>query len=206
VSLLALLLVLLISLFAVGSTSEEGSESQRCAAPVGETARCGPTIVDGTYQVPASGTVVAARVNNGSLPPEYQKGYEVTIDATGRATVVVTPVGASRYLGDARTAEPVTTIVELGVDGLQALLGKLDAVGFFLLPTREDLSPEDVPVGGSTSNLDVTLADGEWDIEGAGLKGDDRAALDEAQRILAKAVGLDPDDPTGGVGATPVAG
>jgi hypothetical protein len=193
VTILALLLLLLLSIFGVGTGNTEGtSEEQTCVAEVGGSERCSPATTNGEYQLPSSGTVVHALVNNGPLPPEYQDGYEITIDAAGRATVVVTAPGASDDLGDQRTLDPIRTTVDLGIDGLQQLLRDLDNAGFFFLRTRDEIDPADIPIGGDVSNLEVTLADRSWDVEGAGLQSDDRVRLDEAQRVLAVAVELDP--------------
>jgi hypothetical protein len=208
-SLIALILLLLWTLL-FGTSSFDGggteSQSQACAVAAGDEQRCGPTLVNDQYQVPVSGTVIHAVVNVGPLPPEYQEGYEITIDATGVATVVVTPLGASDDLGDAATREPIVTTVDLGPDGLQNLLRDLDNSGFFYLPTTESLDETDVPIGGDVSNLTIKLIDDVWEVPGAALTSDDRETLDHAQRLLVIAVGLDPDNPTSNPDlATPVA-
>ena|GEM_PF-2119269 len=197
---IALILILLLTLlfgFGAYSSLEEGdSESQACAAVVGDQQRCGPTLVNDAYQVPVSGVAVYAVVNVGPLSPEYQEGYEITIDASGVATVVVTPLGASDDLGVGATTEKITTTVELRPDGLQQLLRDLDNAGFFYLPTSDTIDPTDVPVGSDVSNLQITLVDATWDVPGAALSPDERETLNEAQRILATAVGINPDNPT----------
>lgn len=196
-NIIALILLLLFYLL-FGYSTELTSESQSCVGVMqGEPQRCGPTLIDDQYQVPASGMVIHAVVNVGPLPPEYQEGYEITIDAAGIATIVVTPLGAE---------EPITTTADLGPDGLQNLLRDLDNAGFFYLPTTESLDETDVPIGGDVSNLQVTLVDDVWEVPGAALTGIDRETLDQAQRLLVIAVGLDPDNPTGNPDlATPVA-
>jgi hypothetical protein len=195
VALLALLLLLIFGIWSGGT--DVVTEDQVCTAAEEGPERCGPTAVDGTYDLPASGTVVHALVNNGSLPPEYQQGYEITIDTTGQATVVVTPEGASPELGDLRTAEQITTTVDLGTDGLQQLLRDLDNQSFFLLPTREEVERDGVIAGDSVSIVEVTLAEGTWEISGSGMEPGDRARLDAFQDILAITVGLNPANPTG---------
>jgi hypothetical protein len=191
-SLIALILLLLSFLlwgFRTNVADEPmGSESRACAVAEGDEQRCGPTRVNDQYQVPVSGTVIHALVNVGPLPPEYQEGYEITIDASGVATVAVTPLGA---------AEAIATIVDLGPDGLQHLLRDLDNAGFFYLATVKTLDETDVPIGGDVSDLTITLVDDVWDVPGAALTADERTTLDEAQRLLVIAVGLDPDNPTG---------
>ena len=189
--LLLLLLLLVYLFFGVARVEQRQTGEQTVVVrPDGDT-RAGPTIVNGRYQLPASGTVVRAVVNNGPLPPEYQEGYEISIDVGGLATAVVTPQGAAADLGEERTAEQRTMTVDLGPDGLQALLRDLDATGFFFLPQRHELEPNDFQVGGPVSNLTVTLAGGVWDVQGAGLRGQDLAWLDEAQAIVARAIGLE---------------
>jgi hypothetical protein len=201
-----ILLLLFYLLFGYGTETVETSESQACAVAEGDESRCGPTLVNDQYQIPATGTVIHAVVNVGPLPPEYQEGYEITIDATGVATVVITPLGASDDLGDAATREPIVTTTDLGSDGLQQLLRNLDDTGFFYLPTTENLDESDVPIGGDVSDLTITLVDDAWEVPGAALTADERATLDQAQRLLVIAVGLDPDNPTGNPDlATPVA-
>lgn len=193
-----ILLLLFYLLFGYSTESVEESGAQSCVVAEGESQRCGPTLINDQYQVPVSGTVIHAVVNVGPLPPEYQEGYEISIDATGVATVVVTPLGAS--------AEPITTSVDLGPDGLQNLLRDLDNAGFFYLPTTEGLDETDVPIGGDVSDLTITLIDAVWEVPGAALTADERATLDQAQRLLVTAVGLDPDNPTGNPDlATPAA-
>jgi hypothetical protein len=198
-SLLALLLLLFLGLFTTGGFAPYpgASESQACMAEAGGAQRCSPTLVDGEYQLPASGTVIRAVVNNGSLPPEFQQGYEIAIDATGRATVVVTPEGASPDLGDQRSADQIVTSVDLGTDGLQLLLHALDSAGYFFLPTRAEVEAEGAIAGDTVSVVEVALQDATWEISGSGMDADDRARLDDVQVLLAAAVGLDPADPTG---------
>ena len=198
-ALLALLLLLLLGLFSAGGSFEPypgATEAQACVAAVDGAQRCSPSTIDGEYQLPASGTVIHVVVNNGSLPPEYQEGYEITIDATGEATVVVTPEGASAELGDQQTAEQTITTVSLGVDGLQQLLRDLESESFFFLPTRQEVEEDGVIAGDTVSVVDVTLQDGNWEISGSGMDADDRARLDDVQRVIAAAVGFDPADPT----------
>jgi hypothetical protein len=198
-SFLALLLLLLLSLFAAGgdATPAGTSEAQVCTAEAGGATRCSPATTNDQYQIPASGTVIHAVVNNGPLPPEYQQGYEITIDAAGDATVIVTPEGAAEGLGDQRTAEQITRTVALGTAGLQQLLRDLDNLGFFLLPTRAEVEQDGVIVGDEVTYVEVRLLDGTWDIAGSGMEPDDREQLDAAQYVLATAVGLDPENPTG---------
>lgn len=187
---LIIILLLLALVVGLGRSSEPGSssvQSQACAATIDNEQRCGPTLIDERYQIPATGTTVRAVVNVGALPPEYQEGYEITIDATGIATIEVTPLGSQ---------ETITTTVDLGIEGLQRLLRQFEDAGFFYLPTEEEIDPSDIPDGDSVSNLQVTLVDGTWDVIGAALSAEGRLVMDESQQILAAALNFDPNGPT----------
>jgi hypothetical protein len=198
VNLLVLLLLLLVWFRGSGVVQDEGvvvetslSGPGVCLVVEGGHHHCTPTLVGIDFLLPASGTVIHAAVTNGPLPPESQQGYEITIDATGRATIVVTPHRAAESLGDRRTAEPIVSTADLGVDGLQQLLRTLYGASFFFLRTTDEIDPADVPVGGAASSIEVTLADGTWRVSGPGLTPEERSLLDGAQSLVLAAVGLD---------------
>jgi hypothetical protein len=174
-------LLALFGLFGSWSEYEGTSGDQTCAVDDDGVSRCGPSKIDGLYQLPDSGVVVSAIVNNGPLPPEYQAGYEITIDADGHVTIEDTDEG---------TPEPAVSTADIGVDGLQELLGDLETAGFFYLPVWSEFEDADVPVGGGVSDLTVTLEDGTWEVYGAPLEDpDDIGILDSSQTIVANAVG-----------------
>jgi hypothetical protein len=145
---------------------------------------------DPTLLPPAGEAVVIhAVVDNGPVSPEFQAGYEITIDATGRAEIVLRPQGSSPGLAEEdRTAEEETYTVQLSEEELHQLLTDLHALGFFDLTQVDEIAPEDLLVGGPTSRLTVTLVDGTWDVDGNGLPAA-AAVLEEAQRLVAEAVG-----------------
>jgi hypothetical protein len=133
--------------------------------------------------MPTCGTVVIdATVNNGPLPPEYQQGYEITIDTGGVAIVAIYWEG---------TPTPEVHIVNLGEDGLQQLLQQLQEIGYFDLLSGGTPGPEfDVPVGGPTNNLSVWLGTQTWQVSEYWLSEEGAAILAEAQRAIVDAVGV----------------
>lgn len=145
---------------------------------------------DPTLRPPAGEAAVRSVVDNGPIAPEFQAGYEITIDATGRAEIVIMPPGASAALAEEdRTAEPEVRTVELRGDELRALLVELDALGFFALTQADEVDPDELLVGGSTSRLTVTLVDGTWEVDGNGIPPAETEVLAAAQRLVAEAVG-----------------
>jgi hypothetical protein len=142
--------------------------------------------------MPTCGTVVIdAIVNNGPVSPEFQQGYEVTIDTGGVAIVAIKQQG---------TPTPEVQIVNLGPDGLQNLLGQLQETGFFGIPDLGTPGPDEpILVGGPTNTLSVWLGDQTWQFGEADLGEDDLAILNEAQHAVLAAVQVTP-------GATPPAG
>jgi hypothetical protein len=141
-----------------------------------------PIAADGSFPMPICGTVVIdSTVNNGPVPPEYQQGYEITIDTGGVAIVAITHEG---------TPTPTVQIVNLGPDGLQKLLQQLQEIGFFGLPDPGTPGPDEpIMVGGPTNNLSVWLGDQFWQISESELSSDDLAILNEAQQAILSAVG-----------------
>lgn len=186
---LILALIVLLGYFALFGTATVFEET----ASDSVVARQVPAVVDGAYQLPAGDAlVIHARASNGPVSPAYQFGYEITIDAGGRAVAVEFPPG---WAASPPTASERTTTTDLGETGLQALVAELDAAEFFLIaPADETNEP---PVGGDTSNITVTLADGTWDVQG-GVTGSDRGRLIAAQRLIADAVGFVPSDQLSG--------
>jgi hypothetical protein len=181
----------LILLFFGISTStvpaDPAGTSQTCTISANGTERCGPALVDGRYQLPSDGVVLTAVVNNGPLPPEFQAGYEITIDVAGSATITVTEEG--------QPDNPVITTSKLGVDGLQDLLMQLDTCGFYYLPQRSEFADVDLPVGGSVSVLEVRLADGGWATSEVTLTGPEQTSFRACQDIVATQLGM--TSPTG---------
>jgi hypothetical protein len=134
--------------------------------------------------------VIQAVMNNGPVSPEFQAGYEITIYGDGRAEIVITPEGASPGIPEAdRTAEQETRTVELSADELGTLLRELQAIGFFNLTQADDVDPGQLLVGGSVSAITVTLVDGSWEINGNGLPSHEADLLQQAQQLIADAVG-----------------
>jgi hypothetical protein len=146
---------------------------------------------DPTLQPASSdGAVIHAVMTNGPVSPEFQVGYEITIFGDGRAEIVITPEGASIALADAdRTAEQETTTVQLSDQELQTLLDGLSALGFFTLTQADAVDPDQLLVGGGVSAITVTLVDGTWDVNGNGLTATEADVLEQAQQLIAAAVG-----------------
>ena len=180
-SVILALIVLVLGFFSIGQPTETSSGAA-VARPV-------PAVQDGAYLLPPGDAVVIyAHASNGSVPPEYQTEYEISIDASGSAVVVERPPG---WAASPPTAEERAETVELGEAGLQQLLADLDAAGFFAIPPAD--ASNEPPPGADTSNIVVSLADGKWRVQG-GVAGRDRGRLDTAQRLIADAVGFAPPD------------
>jgi hypothetical protein len=139
-------------------------------------------------------TVIHAVVDSGPVSPEFQTGYEIVIMGDGTAITTVTPAGASPAMGDARTADQMTMIRSLGVEGLMELVERLERNGCFALPAAESIPPDQVPVGGPTSLLEISLPGREIAINGAGLQGADTSILVNCQAIVSVAAGVEPED------------
>ena len=138
---------------------------------------------------PDDEVMIHAVVNNGPVDPESQEGYEITIDADGEVTIVITPPGASDDLGNDATEVQEVVNTELSDADLVQLLADLHAIGFFDLTQAGDVNPDLIEDGGRVSALTVTVIDGTWDVSGNGLSDQEVAILDEAQDIVAEAVG-----------------
>lgn len=174
------------------------SGSARRAEPAGSTpeaspqaspaANGGPRRVDGRYQLPddPAATVIDLTVGNGSLPPEYQYGYEVTIDASGHAVVTISPVGSK---ASPVAVETTRRTVEIGEDGLQDLLAEMDERGFFALPPAD---PDQILVGGEVDVIEVTLADDDWTVNNWSLEAaEQRERFADAHEVILHAVGIE---------------
>jgi hypothetical protein len=190
-ALIGFILGILLALFGIAGWSaydgEDGTSEQTCTFADDGVERCGPTSVDGTYQLPAAGQVIRSFVHTGPVSPEYQEGYEIVVDADGTVTTTVTPLGASGDLGESeQTAEQIVRTEEIGEAGVQELLTELDYCGFYYLPQSNEFGDEDMPVGGSVSIIEVQLEDGTWEVSGALLDGMDEAYLDACQQQLAE--------------------
>jgi hypothetical protein len=132
--------------------------------------------------------VIDAVVNNGPISPEFQQGYEITIDTGGVAIYAIKQQG---------TPTPVVQIVNLGPDGLQQLLGQLQEIDFFGIAFQGTPGPgTPIMVGGPTNSLSVWLGDQTWQVSQADLSSDDLAILEESQQAILAAVQVTP-------GATP---
>jgi hypothetical protein len=176
----------------LGPTTTETIEGPACSWMDDGPVRCGPTIINGLYQLPESGPVIVAKVDNGTVAPEYQEGYSVAIDAEGHVEIDETHSGITEH-----------STAEIGVDGLQNLLHKIDLVGFFYtLPLSSEFANADPPPGAGNSILSIQLTDGFWEVNGALLQdSNELATLEQAHYFVAVTVGLSDDDPM----ATPVA-
>ena len=147
-----------------------------------------PRLVDGRYQLPddPTATVIDLTFGNPTLPPEYQYGYEVTIDASGHAVATISPVGSR---ASTPTVDASEQSAELGEDGLQDLLAELEALGFFELPPED---PENLLIGGEVDAIEVTLADGQWRVNSWSLEGSDlEEKFAAAHEAILGAVGID---------------
>lgn len=173
------------------------SAAQQATPPGGLATPCaatppsagGPVLVGGHYQLPddPQATVVYLTFGNPTLPPEYQYGYDVTIDASGHAVVTISPVGSrAASSGGTPTTEQTE---ELGEDGLQGLLDELCDLGFFALPP---VDPDKLLIGGEVDEIDVSLADGTWPVNAWSLETtDQRARFADAHEAILRAVGIE---------------
>jgi hypothetical protein len=198
--LLLLILALLFGafvLFGLGTGSWESDEESSAVPAVVPTVPGGPPAEPGwaPYPLPnPEATVIHAVVDSGPVSPEFQTGYEIVILGDGTAITTVTPAGASPAMGDARTADQMTMIRSLGVEGLMELVERLERNGCFALPAAESIPPDQVPIGGPTSLLEISLPGREIAINGAGLQGADTSILVNCQAIVAVAAGVEPED------------
>jgi hypothetical protein len=139
-----------------------------------------PVASNGRFQLPACKTIVIdSIVNNGPLPPPYQAGREIAIDTTGMVTITTKTQS---------TPEPTEQIANMGVDGLQRLLGQLKAIGYFDLPQTSSFDPSQIPIGGPNNILVVTLADGTWNTRADVLTDEQKRILNEAQQAVSDAL------------------
>ncbi|MDQ2683139.1 MAG: hypothetical protein M3Y37_06395, partial [Chloroflexota bacterium] len=146
--------------------------------------------------IPASPDEVVLRsvVNNGPVSPEFQAGYEIVIYGDGQFEIVITPEGASPGIPeDERTAEVETITGELSPTELENLLTDLFELGIFELTPAAEIDPDNIAVGGSTSQLAVSLVDGNWEFDTNGMPEGESATLEEAQALIAEATGAEVD-------------
>lgn len=173
-------LLAFLGLFGSFAAYEGAGESSAYSCYISDEGweRCTPQMVNGEYQLPESGSVIEAIVNAGPLPPEYQNGYSIKIDATGHVGYTVTTEGEdTEYSG------------EIGIDGMQVLLSELEGSGYYFLPRAEEFDGEDMPVGGSVSVLSVNLLGGAWSVDGKTLmEASEQDSLSLAQSIVERAV------------------
>jgi hypothetical protein len=169
----------------VVARSDATPEASPQASPA---AAGGPRSVDGAYLLPddPTATVIDLTFGNATLPPEYQYGYEVTIDASGHADIAISPVGSR---AGTPSVEPIQRTEEIGADGLQKLLAELDAIGYFALPPRD---PDRILIGGEVDAIEVTLADGDWVVNSWSLDtAGQRDRFAAAHLTILKAVGVE---------------
>lgn len=170
------------------STPVAGTATPPSATPA-RGGSAGPQMVDGRYQLPSDASVVVIDMTfgNPTLPPDSQYGYDVTIVASGEATVTISPVGSRD--GDASTTEVIELATDLEEDGLQGLLAELDTLGFFALPPED---PDVFLTGGEVNVIDVYLADGQWSVNTWSLQTDEqRERFDAAHLAILQAVGIE---------------
>jgi hypothetical protein len=173
-----LLLSLLIGSVAIVPSNAAAVQETCAATPMASGAT--PVATDGQFQLSdCATTVIFSAVNNGSVPPEYQEGVEVTIDATGHATIQTKTEG---------TPAPAEQTADIGVEGLQRLLGQLQTIGYFDLPQPNPVGETPQPVGGPNNILSVTLADGSWSPRADLLDDAQVAILNQAQQAISNAV------------------
>lgn len=167
------------------------------AAPATPVPASPPALRNGAYQLPpGNASVVHVSVSKtGSIPPP-EEGHDIDIDAGGRATIKTlilpgpgTPVNTQPQLVETRQTN-------LGVAGLQALLGTIAATGFFALPQPQTMPPI---VGDPFRALTVALADGTWSAQDSQLAA---AGIDPAPLLAAVAA---VEAAVGGPEATPAA-
>ncbi len=146
---------------------------------------------DPSLQVLDDETVaIRSAVNNGPVSPEYQSGYEILISGNGDVEIIITPPGASDSLDEAdRTADQEITTSSLDRDEMNQLLADLDAIGYFQLPDPDSVDPDQLLVGGGVQVVTITLVDGVWEVNANGLLDDQADILEQAQQIIADAVG-----------------
>lgn len=162
----------------------DGSTPSGASSPMA----MGTPVAQRVFPLPSGKTIVIdAAVNRGALPPEYQAGYEITIDATGHALITVTPQGA--YAATPTAKQQVITR-EVRVAGLQALLNRLERGGYFRLDQLR--GGQGMPAGAPGNVISVTLADGKWSMNGPALSPSAEMQLDRMQGWIAEAVGFQP--------------
>src|SRR4051794_19167772 len=120
-ALLALVGLLLFGFGAYESYPEPAVYSSGCFSGSDGIERCSPELADGNYQLPDSGVVIHAAVNNGPVSPEDQQGYDIQIEADGGVTIEMTGPAP----GVEATPAAATTSVEtstISVAEVQSLL------------------------------------------------------------------------------------
>lgn len=170
-----------VALAQTGPTPEASAQASPAAG-------AGPERVDGRYRLPddSAVTVIALSFGNPTLPPEYQYGYEVTIDASGHALATIEPVGSR---ASPPTVQPAELTADLSEDGLQELLAELDALGFFALPPED---PERILMGGEVDLIEVTLPGGQWRVSDWSLEtSEQRERFAAAHAPILRAAGLE---------------
>jgi hypothetical protein len=179
------------SLYADGLTDDENrqlSDAQQAVVAAVLTALGEAAADDEAFDLPDEDEiVVAAIVDNGPVAPEYQTGYSIRIEASGRVEVEFTPEGASPDAAEP-TGEPERWRYDLDDEGLQGLLVVLDELGFFDLPPADE---SEMPDGGDVDFLRVSLADEEWEINAYGLDEEEAARFAAIQTAVAVAAGVD---------------
>jgi hypothetical protein len=147
-----------------------------------------PELVEGRYQLPddPAAIVIELRFGNPTLPPEYQYGYDVTVDASGHAVATISPVGSR---ASTPTADRSELTAELGEDGLQDMLAELDALGLFALPPED---PDRLLIGGEVDRIEVTLTDGQWRFNSWSLdRPNDLKRFAAAHEVILRGIGMD---------------
>jgi ribosomal protein S11 len=188
-----LLLSLLIGSVAIVPSNSAAKQETCAATPVATGAT--PVATDGQFKYSdCATTVIFSAVNNGSVPPEYQEGTEITIDSAGHAAIETKTEG---------TPVPAEQAVEIGVDGLQQLLVQLQDIGYFDLPQPNPVDETPQPVGGPNNVLSVTLADGTWSPRADLLDDAQLSVLNQAQQAIANAVSGTSATPAATAAATP---
>ncbi|MCC6792386.1 MAG: hypothetical protein IT336_11910 [Thermomicrobiales bacterium] len=190
---IVLLLLLFLALFGIGGWSEADpgtatGAAQQCVVAANGVERCGPLLADGRYQLPVEGPVIQVRVNNGPVAPDSQEGYEIVVGADGVATITERPMGSSGDLSDdERTVEQAARSVQIGNEGVQEILAELDACNLYYMTQRDEVDPAELPDGGGISIIEVSLADGHWEVFNQALTdGKEQDQFDGCQAMLAE--------------------
>lgn len=190
-SILILLLAGLLALFGVRSTSDEPTD---CVVSSDGTESCAPVPSDGVFVLPESGDVLTLTVNNGPLPPEFQAGYSVVIQADGTTTVTVSPQGSSAEMGSDQTAAEIVTVEDIGTDGVLAVLDDMTACGYFTLPPAASFEGKEQSVGGGVEFINIDLANGSWSVYAEPLSGAEQATFAACRTLIEDRFSITPPD------------